>query len=45
MVDQGSEANVMSLDLFRGLRLKKEDLSRYDMPLVGFDGHVVIPEG
>ena len=45
MVDQGSKANVMYLDLFRGLRLKKEDLSRYDTPLVGFDGHVVIPEG
>ena len=32
-------------DLFRGLRLKKEDLSKYDTPLVRFDGQVVIPEG
>ena len=45
MVDQGSEADVMYLDLFKGLRLKKEDLSRYDVPLVRFDGQVVIPEG
>ena len=45
MVDQGSGADVMYLDLFRGLGLKKEDLSKYDMPLVGFDGQVVIPEG
>ena len=32
-------------DLFRGLRLKKEDLSKYDTPLVGFHCQVVIPEG
>ena len=32
-------------DLFRGLRLKNKDLSKYDRPLVGFDGQVVIPEG
>ena len=31
-------------DLFRGLGLKKEDFLIYDMPLVGFDGQVVIPE-
>ena len=45
MVDQGSGANMMYLDLFKGLGLKKEDLSKYDTPLVGFDGQVVIPEG
>ena len=32
-------------NLFRGLGLKKEDLSRYDTPLVGFDGQRVISEG
>ena len=32
-------------NLFRGLGLKKEDLSRYDTSLVGFDGQVVIPQG
>ena len=45
MVDQGSGAEVMYPDLFRGLGLKKKDLSKYDTPLVGFDGQVVIPEG
>ena len=43
MIDQGSGVDVMCLDLFKGLRLKKEDLSKYDTPLVGFDGRVVIP--
>ena len=32
-------------DLFRGLELKREDLLKYNMPLVGFDGRVVIPQG
>ena len=45
MVDQGNGTDVMYPDLFRGFGLKKEDLSKYDMPLVGFDGQVVIPEG
>ena len=45
MVDEGSGADVMYLDLFRGLKLKKEDFSKYDTPLVGFNGQVVIPEG
>ena len=45
MVDQGSGADVMYLDLYRGLGLRNEELLKYDMPLVGFDGQVVIPEG
>ena len=32
-------------DLFKGLGLKKENLLKYNAPLVGFDGQVVIPEG
>ena len=32
-------------NLFRGLGLKTEDLSKYDTPLVRFNGQVVIPEG
>ena len=32
-------------DLFRGFGLKNEDLSKYDTPLVGFNGQMVIPEG
>ena len=45
MIDQGSGANVMYSDLFEGLGLKTQDLAKYDMPLVSFDGRVVIPEG
>ncbi|XP_075654758.1 uncharacterized protein LOC142624918 [Castanea sativa] len=45
LVDQGSGTEVMYLDLFRGLGLKNEDFSKYDTPLVGFDGRMVVPEG
>ena len=44
MIDQGSGADVMYPDLFKGLGLKKEDLVKNTAPLVGFDGKVVIPE-
>ena len=29
---------MMYHDLYKGLGMKKEDLSKYDTPLVGFDG-------
>ena len=45
LVNQGSGANVMYPVMFRGFGLKNEDLSKYDKPLVGFDGRMVIPEG
>ncbi|XP_030922954.1 uncharacterized protein LOC115949820 [Quercus lobata] len=45
MIDQESGADVMYPDLFEGLRLKNQDLVKYDTPLVSFDGRVVIPEG
>ena len=45
LVDQGSGAKVMYPDLFKGLSLKNEDLSKYDTPLVGFDGQMVVLEG
>ena len=45
MVDQGSGADVMYPDLFKGLELKSQDLIKYDTPLVSFDGRVVIPKG
>ncbi|XP_075646010.1 uncharacterized protein LOC142617142 [Castanea sativa] len=44
-MDQGSGAEVMYPDLFKGLGLKKEDLSKYNTPLVAFDGQMVILEG
>ncbi|XP_023896707.1 uncharacterized protein LOC112008601 [Quercus suber] len=45
MINQGSGAEVMYPDLFRGLGLKNEDLSKYSTSLVGFDGKVVVLEG
>lgn len=32
-------------DLFRGLGLKNDDFSKYDTPLVEFDGQIVVLEG
>ena len=45
LVDQGSGAEIMCLDLYKGLNLKPEDLTSYDLPLVGFDRKVVVPKG
>ena len=45
MADQGSRADVIFLELFKGLGKKSQDLIKYDMLLVSFDGRVVIPEG
>ena len=45
IIDQGSGAKIMYPDLYKNLGLKPEDLMKYDMPLVGFDGKIVIPEG
>nr|XP_023876607.1 uncharacterized protein LOC111989031 [Quercus suber] len=45
LVDQGSGVEIMYLDLYRGLNLKPEDLEMYDLPLVGFDGRMVVPQG
>ena len=44
MIDQGSGAEIMYLNLYKGLELKLEDLNKYDTSLVGFDGKVVVPE-
>ena len=44
LVDQGSDAEIMYPDLFKGLKLKSEDLTCYDSPLVGFDCKVVFPK-
>ena len=45
MVDQGSSAEIMYLDLYKGLSLKSENLTTYNSPLVSFDGKVVTPKG
>ena len=45
MVDQGSGAEIMYLDLYKRLGLKPKDLNKYDIPLVGFDSKTVTPKG
>ena len=45
MVDQGSAAEIMYPDLFKGLNLRAEDLTPYNSPLVSFEGKVIIPKG
>ena len=43
LVDQGSGAEIMYHDLYKGLNLRPEDLTAYDSPLVSFDGKIIIP--
>ena len=45
MKDQGNGADVIYLDLFKGLGLENQDLTKYDSLLVSFDERVVIPQG
>ena len=35
----------MYLDLYKGLNLRPKDLEKYDSPLVGFDGRLLVPCG
>ena len=44
-MDQGSGAEIMYSDLYKGLNLKPEDLTGYDSPLLGFDRKVVFLKG
>ena len=44
MVDQGSAAEIMYPDLYKGLGLKPEDLTTYSSPLVSFKGKMVVPK-
>ena len=45
MIDQGSAAEIMYPDLFKGLGLKPENLTTYSSPLVSFEGKMVVPRG
>ena len=45
MVDQGSAAEIMYPNLFKGLNLRVEDLTPYNSPLVSFEGKVIIRKG
>ena len=45
MVDQGSAAEIMYPDLYKGLSLRSKDLTPYSSLLVSFEGKVIIPKG
>jgi len=45
MVDQGSAAEIMYPDLFKGLNVKAEDLTPYNSPLVSFERKIIISKG
>ena len=45
LVDQGSAAEIMYPDLYKGLNLKSEDLMAYASPSISFKGKTVIPKG
>ena len=45
MVDQGSAAEIMYPDLYKGLSLGAEDMMPYSSPIVSFEGKVIIPKG
>ena len=45
MVDQGSVAEIMYLDLYKWLSLRAEDLKPYSSPLVSFERKVIVLKG
>ena len=45
MIDQGSVAEFMYPDLYKGLGLKPENLTTYSSPLVSFEDKMVVPKG
>ena len=45
MIDQGSAAEIMYLDFYKGLGLKTDNLTTYSSPLVSFKGKMVVPKG
>ena len=45
MVDGGNAAEIMYPDLYKGLKLKPEDLLPYSSPLMSFDEKLVILKG
>ncbi|XP_050249675.1 uncharacterized protein LOC126696947 [Quercus robur] len=45
LVDQGSNTEIMYPNLYKGLKLRSEDLTYFDSLLIGFDRKVVFPKG
>ena len=44
-VDQGSGVEIMYPDLYQALNLRPKNLDRYDSPLMGFNGKMVVSRG
>ena len=45
MIDQGSAAEIMYPNLYKGRGLKPENLTTYSSPLVSFKVKMVVPKG
>ena len=45
MIDQGSVAEIIYPDLYKGLGLKPENLTTYSSPLVSYEGKMVVLKG
>ena len=45
MIDQGSAAEIIYPDLYKGLGLKPENLTTYSSPLVSYEGKMVVLKG
>ena len=45
MIYQGSAAEIIYPDLYKGLGLQHENLTAYSSPLVSFEGKMVVPKG
>ena len=45
MINQGSGAEIMYPDLYKGLNLKPKSLTAYSSPLVSFEGKMVVLKG
>ena len=45
LVDQGSEAEIMYPNLYKGLNLRPKDLEMYDSSVMGFNDIMVVLRG
>ena len=45
MIDDGNGAESLYLDLYKGLKLRPEDLTPYSSLLMSFEGKIVKPKG
>lgn len=44
-MDQESGVEIMYPNLYKGLRLKQDDFTRYETLIIGFDDKVLTPRG